>query len=293
MAKLSYLTTLTPVETWRIARHKLPIFRGGPAWTPHELMSSSKHARGIRFAELLLRQEAIVARQMDWMPIAFEGKRVVEIGCGPLGGFGPLAIFCGAETFESAEPEWDPKLLFHPAVVEKYLRVFHADLTALYGERVGFDEFCELLDKRMRITRTGFEAAPIPGTVDIVLSQSVLEHVFPLEGTVRKLAEIQSSDTQFLHLVDFGNHYPTTNPFEGLYDAPADDYIAKRGKAINCLRMSDIARAFRAAGISANFIPSRVVSAPYPGQLHPWWQDNYDTQDLSTQLCLIAGPGKT
>lgn len=290
MAKLSYLMTLTPIETWRIARHKIPYFRGGPAWTPHELMSSSKHARGIRFSELLLRQEAIAARNMDWAPISFEGKRVVEIGCGPLGGFGPLAIFCGAETFESAEPEWDPNLLFQPEVVEKYLRVFHADLTALYGERASFDQFVELLQERLQITQTGFESSPIEYPADIVLSQSVLEHVFPLEGTVQKLAEIQTRATQFLHLVDFGNHYPTAHPFEGLYDAPADDYIAKRGKAINCLRMSDLSTAFEAAGIAAQFIPSRVVSAPYQGQVHPWWQDKYSAQDLATQLCLIAGP---
>ncbi|MEM8970652.1 MAG: hypothetical protein AAGD43_01130 [Pseudomonadota bacterium] len=227
---------------------------------------------------------------MDWTPIAFEGKHVVEIGCGPLGGFGPMAIFCGAEIFESAEPEWDPNLMFDPAVVEKYLRVFHADLTALYGERVNFNSFLELLEKRMRITRTGFESAAIPRTVDIVLSQSVLEHVFPLEDTIRKLSEIQSSDTQFLHLVDFGNHYPTAHPFEGLYDAPADDYIAKRGKAINCLRMSDLASAFEEASIAARFVPSRVVDIPYPGRVHSWWQDKYEAQDLATQLCLIAGP---
>ena len=97
MSRLSYLLTLTPRETWRIARHKLPFFRGGPSWTAEELLSSSKHARGIRFAELLLRQEAVVRRAMGWEPLDFAGKRVVEVGCGPLGGYGPLAIFCGAE----------------------------------------------------------------------------------------------------------------------------------------------------------------------------------------------------
>ncbi len=253
-------------------------------------MSSSKHARGIRFAELLQRQEAIAARNMTWQPIAFEGKRVVEIGCGPLGGFGPLALYRGAETFESAEPEWDPDLLFDPVVVEKYLRVFHADLTALYGERASFDQFLKLLKERLHITRTGFESAPIEHPVDVVLSQSVLEHVFPLDGIVRKLAEIQSPETQFLHLVDFGNHYPTENPFEGLYDVPAHDYIAKRGRAINCLRMSDMAQAFEAVGIAAKVIPSRVVSALYPGEIHSWWQDKYEAEDLTTQLSLIAGP---
>ena len=93
MAKLEYLLSLTPRESWRILRHRLPGLRGGPSWLPHELIYSSKHGRGIRFAELLLRQEAVVRRAMPWEPLNFDGRRVVEIGCGPLGGFGPLAIF--------------------------------------------------------------------------------------------------------------------------------------------------------------------------------------------------------
>ena len=112
MSKLSYLLSLTPLETWRLVRRRMPILRNGPAWTPSELMASSKYGRGIRFAELLLRQEAVVRRHMPWEPLNFEGKRVVEIGCGPLAGFGPLAIFLGARSFESAEPEWDPASVY-------------------------------------------------------------------------------------------------------------------------------------------------------------------------------------
>src|SRR3990170_2316185 len=110
MPVLRYLLSLTPLETWRLVRRRLPILRDGPAWTASELLSSAKHARGIRFAELLLRQEAIVRRQVPWTNLDFESRRVVEIGCGPLAGFGPLAIFRGAASFESAEPEWDAEL---------------------------------------------------------------------------------------------------------------------------------------------------------------------------------------
>ena len=291
VSKLSYLLTLTPRETWRIARHKLPILRSGASWTPGELMASSKHTRGIRFAELLMRQEAVVARALAWRPIDFAGKFVVEVGCGPLAGYGPLAIFNGARTFASAEPEWDQALMFSDTVVDKYLRVLHADLIALYGPRMEFTEFLTALHDRMVIARTGFESADISGPADIVLSQSVLEHVFPLEDTVRKLAEIQTPQTQFLHLVDFGNHYPTSNPFEGLYEQSADAYIARRGKAINCLRMSDVSALFANQGIAATAIPSRYIETDYPGTIAQWWTDKYDHADLATQLCLIAGNG--
>jgi hypothetical protein len=289
MSRLSYLLTLTPIESWRLLRRRLPGLRGGPAWTSVELLSSAKHGRGIRFAELLLRQEAIVRRHMPWEPLEFSGRRVVEIGCGPLAGFGPLAVFCGAASFESAEPEWDRELFFSSEVREKYLRVFHADLVALYGPRFRFEDFIRALEGRISVHRTGFEKAPIEGAVDVVLSQSCLEHVFPLDGMLEKLAAIRSPETRSLHLVDFGNHYPTSNPFEGLYEKPPADYIARRGKAINLLRMSDVASQFAKSGISARIVPTRVIADGYPGTVHPWWRERYDDASLFTQLALVAG----
>jgi len=291
MSRLSYLLSLTPRETWRLVRLRAPGLKGGPAWTADELMSSQKYARGIRFAELLLRQEAIVGRHNpEWRPLDFAGKRVVEVGCGPLAGFGPLAVFCGATRFESAEPEWDQSLFFSEPIREKYLRTFHADLVGLCGPRMGFSEFRAALKERLAITRSGFEAAPITGPVDIVLSQSVLEHVFPLEATIAKLADIQTPATRFLHLVDFGNHYPTTDPFEGLYEQPANEYIARRGKAINCLRAPDVAALFEKSGIAARVIASRRVEDGYRGTIHPAWRSRYDADALFTQLAIFASP---
>jgi hypothetical protein len=290
LPKLSHLLSLTPLESWRIIRLRLPLLRSGPAWRPSELLSSAKHSRGIRFAELQLRQEALVRGVMPWQPLDYEGKRVVEVGCGPLAGFGPLAVFRGAASFESAEPEWDPNLFFSEPVMERYLRVFHADLVALYGPRMDFTAFQNSLRTRMSIHRSGFDRAPIGGGVDVVLSQSCLEHVFPLEATVEKLAAIQAPQARFLHLVDFGNHYPTGNPFEGLYEQPPADYIARRGKALNLLRVSDISALFARFGIAAKTVPARVLLDGYRGKPHAWWRECYDDAALFTQLALVTSP---
>ena len=85
--RLSYLLSLTPLETWRLARHRLPGLKGGPAWTPSELLSSAKHGRGIRFAELLLRQEAVVRRAMPWEPLDFAGAPRCRSRLRPARGF--------------------------------------------------------------------------------------------------------------------------------------------------------------------------------------------------------------
>ena len=293
MSRLSYLMSLTPRETWRVVRHRLPGFRNGPSWTAAELLSSAKHSRGIRFAELLLRQEAVVRRSMGWDPIEFDGRRAVEIGCGPLAGYGPLAIFLGAKSFESAEPEWDAALFFSSSLEDKYLRVFHSDLVGLYGPRMTFPNFLKALREKLAIERCGFEKSRIAGPVDVVLSQSVLEHVFPLEETIAKLAAISGPKTRQLHLVDFGNHYPTANPFSGLYEQPAEDYIRRRGKAINCLRMPDIAVLLKKHGLPVSVVPSRVIDGGYSGTMHPWWRERYNEAALFTQLALVAGPSSS
>lgn len=287
--RLSYLLSLTPLETLRLLRLRAPVRLGG-SWTAAELLSSAKHSRGIRFAELLLRQEAIVRRHMAWEPIDFSGRRVVEVGCGPLAGFGPLAIFCGAASFESADPEWDEALFLSEAVANKYLRVFHADLVGLYGARMGFEDFIAALSQRITVHRTAFDRAPIEAPVDIVLSQSCLEHVFPLEATIGKLAAIQTPQTRFMHLVDYGNHYPTGSPFDGLYDQPPDDYIARRGKAINLQRAPDVLNLFLASKIPAASIASRVLESVPAETIHPWWRERYDEAGLFTQLALVVGP---
>ena len=290
MLLLRHLLSLAPRETWRLVRRRLPVLRNGPAWSAMDLMSSPKYRNGLRFAELLLRQEEVVRRHMAWKPLDFEGARVVEIGCGPLGGYGPLAIFRGAASFESAEPEWDPELFRSAAISDQYLYVLHADLVALYGERMDFEAFRQALSDRMRVHKTGFTTAPIDTKADIVLSQSCLEHVFPLDETIDKLAEIKGGNCRFLHLVDFGNHRLTANPFEGLYEQPPEEYIARRGRAINMLRCSDVATLFESRGIGGEMIPSRVVGDTYDGSIHSWWRERYDDQALYTQLAIMAGP---
>jgi hypothetical protein len=153
-----------------------------------------------------------------------------------------------------------------------------------------FAAFRAALGSRLTIHRCGFEDAPIEAPVDIVLSQSVLEHVFPLGATVAKLAVIQGPHTRFLHLVDFGNHYPTASPFAGLYSEPPERYISRRGRAINLLRAPDFTAAFARHGIAAALVPARVLPDSDPGPVSAWWRERYDDEALFTQLALIAGP---
>jgi len=92
--------------------------------------------------------------------------------------------------------------------------------------------------------------------------------VFPIEATIAKLAEIQHKDTRCLHLVDFGNHYPTGDPFAGLYEQPAADYIARRGKADLFVSVhSDAVNDRRATGASVYALSLKGASDEAAKQL--------------------------
>ena len=135
------------------------------------------------------------------------------------------------------------------------MRVFHADLVGALRSAHGFRSISRgAPHAACRSIRAGFERAPIASLVDIVLSQSCLEHVFPLERDDREACSDSNAATRFLHLVDFGNHYPTGNPFDGLYEQPPADYIARRGQAINLLRGARRCDLFAQHGIAARMI---------------------------------------
>lgn len=286
LKKLKYLSGMSLHDIRRLARRKLPGLPGGAPWTAQELMASAKYARGVRFAELLMRQEAILRRESGRPPIDFAGANVIEVGCGPLAGFGPLAIFRGAQRFESAEPEWAPEMLEHPLVVEKYLRVMHADYSALYGPLMAFEGFRQALRDRMTIHTAPFGDAPITQPGDVILSQSVVEHVFPPESLFTRIRAVSTPDARHLHLVDFGNHYPTPSPFDGLYTVDAATYLAERPGAINLLRANEIAALAAEAGLNATLTPVRRL--PLPAGIDASWRARATDDDLGVQLALLA-----
>jgi hypothetical protein len=285
MNPLRVLWQLPPRETARLLRRK---FGRRRSWTAAELLDSAKHKNGGRFIDALLRIEAALAHTIGWTQLDFAGRRVIEVGCGPLLGFGPIAIFRGAAAFESADPEFDAALLQDPAIEVRYLRPLFRELVAVYGPRMDFTGFRDAVAKRCRVHPCGFEVAPLTSGTDIVLSNSCLEHLFALPAVLSKLAAIQTPLTRFVHAVDFGNHYPTDDPFEGLYAEAREAYIQRRPGAINLLRAPDIARAFRDAGIAHRMVAWAIEDPPSGEPIADWWRQRYDATDLRTRHALFV-----
>lgn len=287
MTLLNALLDLPPREIIRLLRRR--VARSGPAWTADELLAhSSKHRRGERLLDALLRWSAASRLALHADPLRFDGARVLEIGCGPLGGFAPVAAFLGARSFDAVDPEFDPALLSHPRVVEEYLLPLHSELTAVHGPLVELQDFARQIGSILRPHRTTLEVARPEEPPDLVLSMSCLEHVFPLESVPRALARMGAQGARQAHLVDYSNHHHTRSPFDGIYDTPPEAYIARRGQAINLARSPDIRAAFDAAGMPLRVAMRRQASMPRSQKPHEWWSVRYTPEELSTHVELLV-----
>ena len=253
-----------------------------------DVVESAKHMRPQRMFDYLSRYQAILKRHGDWVDLDFAGQRVLELGCGPLAGWAPMAVFLGCQAYTCVEPMFNPAVLESSTVVEKYLLPLHKDLRAIYGAGVEFNRFLEALRMKVAVFKEEFLAASVDGPFDIVLSNSCLEHVFPLDATLRRLREVCRDGARFIHLVDFGNHRATRNPFDGMYSVQPRDYYRKFGKHINLLRAPDVLACLRDAGFETALVPYYTFQEFYRENIHPYWSDRYGERDLFLKTGLFA-----
>jgi SAM-dependent methyltransferase len=254
-----------------------------------ELLESPKHNRPQRLFDYLNRYEAILARDGTWEPLDFAGKAVLEVGCGPLMGFGPLAVFLGCSSFVGIEPYCSANILRQPEVRRTYLLRLFKDLSALYPSKRSFAEFCADLDEKVIALRVPLaDVPPEDRRFDIVLSNSTLEHLDPLQPSIARLRQLQRNGGRCLHLVDFGNHRATLNPFCGMYTVAPEEYVRRYGRGINLARASDVMRFFDGSGFSVRLAPYYSYREGYDERPISWWTDRYGEDELFLKAALVC-----
>ena len=247
----------------------------------------SPHCNSQRFYNFLARYEAILARTNEWSPIRFQDKTVLEVGCGPLLGFGPLAIFRGCRLYMAIEPAFEAELTYHPRLAERYFAGVHRDLTAVYGPGPGLTEFLLMLRERVQIVPLAVAGVTGGVQADIVLSNSALEHFSPLPESIAALTRLATADARVVHLVDFGNHHPTPSPFSGMYSVLPSEYRRLHGEGINLARPPDLLRAFQDAGACVALQPVYAVRESFDEPILSWWRDRYSDDDLFLKVALV------
>ena len=288
MRLLRRIWELPPREVARRIRRRVFPVAGADR---QRILDSPKLMRVQRAYDFLSRYEAILHRVAGWTPLSFDGRDVVEVGCGPLLGFGPLAVFRGCRSFTAVDPEVDPALLDDAAIRERFLLGVYKDLSGIYGTPFSFDEFLRRLSTNVRavadvVTGAGLAA----GQFDIALSNSAIEHLHPLAESITELHRWCRPGARFVHLIDFGNHRGTRNPFSGMYSVARDDYFRRHGRGINLARAPEVLAVFREAGFDAGLAPYYTFPEYFDEAVTPEWRERFGDEDLFLKTALLFGP---
>ena len=256
-----------------------------------EILHSPRDLRPDRLLEFYRTQEALLSERKSRSPIDFRGRNVIEIGPGPLAGWGPMAIFRGAERVYGVDPDWVDGAFSDPAVEAAYLRPHHAALSEAFGALMPYEEFRTRLADKLTVEACGLDAAQPEFIADIIISNSCLEHIVSLDVALMALANLSAPGARFMHLVNFGNHRDRLSPFSTIYEMSPSDYRSRYGNHINLWRPSDVRAAFAAAGIEAEMT---IVDQPHEKvagvDVHTHWKDRYCTEELAVRTALFCEP---
>jgi 2-polyprenyl-3-methyl-5-hydroxy-6-metoxy-1,4-benzoquinol methylase len=185
-----------------------------------------------------------------------EGARILEIGPGWSLANGLLAVAGGAESYVAADP--------HP--VTTFDSWFYRGLRAMTVEQgdpavaARFDAVVDVSAARARfdeerVRLLPVDAAELPledASLDVVVSNSVLEHVHRPAEVARETARVLSPGGWAVHQIDLRDHRDFDAPWEFLcYDrADWEQLLAEYSfEYTNRLRLGDWDALFREAGL--------------------------------------------
>lgn len=289
ISKFKALYNLPMREAVYIVRNKITPYERTPV---ERILYNHKTMRSQKVFDFLNRYETVLERAAGWQRLDFADKAVMEVGCGPLLGFLPLAIFRGARLCVAIEPGFNADALNDPRIEATYFKNLWSDLRNLFGETMDFAEFMRRI-RAIEILNTGIlDAHPREDRFDIILSNSCLEHVHPLEESLGHLGEMAAPGARFLHLVNFANHGGTAYPFKGMYTREPEAWFSANGRDLNLKRHPDVQKALEAAGFETGF----YVMNAQPKLIQPpsaWWTERYSDEDLLKRVVLYHGSRKS
>jgi SAM-dependent methyltransferase len=287
MNLIKRLWELPPQEVFLKIRKKLARRSG---FDVDEILSSPKLMRAQRFQDFLSRYEAILSRTRGWTPIDFKDKTVIELGCGPMMGFGPIAIFRGAKAYVGIEPGTGTQALGSEELLETYYKGVYRDLKGIYGTERSFEDFKHDMREKISVISRPLMEVEMEKYADILISNSCLEHIAPFEQSIRALKKFCKPDCRLLNLVDFGSHRAGRSPFDNLYVGTRDDYLEKFGQHVNLMRGPDMIKAFHDAGFDVDLVPYTEMRDSYSGPVHDYWSSRFSEQELFLKTGILFGP---
>jgi len=211
----------------------------------------------------------------------FRGKRIFELGCGPLFGWGPIAIFLGADTYYYHEPALEREVTLSQVLKEKYFSPLYKELMSEFSLNISFSEFYDKV--KSKCLPMDFNNV---NNIDLILSNSVLEHIpfNDLDSLLSNLHKISNEKALYMHAVDFGSHGKGGSGFGSLYR----ESNTTTNKILSLLRKNDIEKCLIDNGFSlmhSIVYRSEVIDR---NKIDPSWSD-YSDIDLNSKTVFFIG----
>lgn len=252
-----------------------------------ELLNDPKARQPDRLAQLFDKLSADAANS-GAAPISLQGRRILEIGSGPLGGLGPTATVDGAAGYMGVDPGFRETVFRHPAVEVGFLRPALAAISRIRAVEPDLAALTERYKSTTDYFSGGLEDLSLPSKpYDLVLSISCLEHINAMDDALARLKAVTSEEARQVHVVNFSNHTDKDRPFAEIYETEPERYRRTYGKHINLMRAPEIEDAFRRHGFDARIIPLDRRPDALPTRIDPWWEERYDRDVLAIRTALL------
>jgi len=211
----------------------------------------------------------------------FQKNTILELGCGPLFGWGPIAIFLGAEKYFYHEPELLRDVIYSDQVRRGYFYPLFEELVANFGNRMSFAKYYEKVINKCQPGDFSDQAS-----ADLILSNSVLEHIpkSEMQFLLDKLFFVTKPGGHYFHSVDFGSHGIGGGGFGSIY--AKDQAIDIR--RINLLRKSEIEWMLKESGFRSIHTTIYRANDIARQAVHESWIE-YSDDDLSARVVFFVG----
>ena len=252
------------------------------------VLTSKYHMDARKPVDRLLRYERVLDTQAQWPALDFADRRGLEIGCGPLLGWGPIAVYLGARRYVCIEPRFQEAVLLADEVWTRFFLPLHQQLEAVFARGVSFADFADRIRSRIHVHGVPVERCELDdASADLVISNGVLQHVADLDGAMQQIRRVSCEGAKQLHVVHFTDHVsPPDDPFHEIYRQEPADYFA-HDSLLNLKRPSEVAAMFHGVGISVTMVPYLVDPPSRPRTLAPYWR-RFDPSDLAIQIAFFV-----
>lgn len=242
----------------------------------------SKHSKPTLLIDRVLRYIKIINNHYE-LKIDCEDKTFLEIGAGPLLGWGPMASILKSKKYYIIEPSFRKNTVESKKIKEKYFFNHYMHLKNVFNSSISFDQFYNNLNKSIKVfPHINNLSKSEDIKFDFIISNSVIEHISDIENFLLQLSKYDNLNTQHIHCIDFSNHST------GIYDySKSKSELMEDYKDLNFLKPSEIMSYFERI-FKKKFIFVKYLSSykNLSSELHSDWK-RYNADDLETLTGFI------